>query len=349
MANLNIHIYPSPLTHESRILRITDALSQADVFDHIEVLGVSGPGLPDTEAIDARRTFIRCPRKLFRHSDGFVPKLVKTLEWSVRVLASMRGKKPDCINAHSLAVLPLCYLASRMTGARLVYDTHELETETTGYKGMRQRLGRLVERLLIHRCDAVFTVSDMIADWYETRYGIQRPTVVRNIPQFQAPKIPSSDRDAFRTKLSIPTEAVLFIYQGGFISGRGIERLLKIFGTLPTSHQLLCMGSGPLQDTVALAAERHGNIHLLPSVPPQQVLAYTGIADVGICLTDKSCLSHDFSLPNKIFEYMQAGLPFIVNPLAEQKRLVESQGCGWVASGDDHALRELLLEIGGGR
>lgn len=339
---VNIHVYPSPLTHESRILRITDALAQAGVFSCIEVVGVARADLPATEVLDGKRRLVRLPRKLFASSDGFVAKLLRTAEWSMRVLASLRGRRIACINAHSLAVLPLCVLAAMMTGARLVYDTHELETETSGYKGLRQKLGRFVEKLCIRRCDMVVCVSSSIADWYAKTYGLERPTVVRNIPQFCPPA--ARDLTALRQSMGLQSGRLAFIYQGGFIAGRGVERLLKVFIGLQ-QVDLVCMGSGPLQPMVAQAAELHANIHLVPPVPPQEVLGYTQAADVGICLTDNSCLSHYYSLPNKIFEYLHAGLPIIVNPLLEQKQMVEQHGCGWVAEEDDAAFSEMLLAI----
>lgn len=345
MASTNIHIYPSPLTHESRILRITDALAKAEIFDQIEIYGVSTRGLPDRQPVDAKRTFLRYPRKLFGTNDGFIAKVVKTLEWSGRILASLRGRKITCVNAHSLAVLPLCYLASRMTGARLIYDTHELETETTGYKGVRQKLGRMIEKRLITRCDDVFVVSDTIADWYANRYGIARPQVIRNIPQFSAGTSAPRVQSDLRGKMGVNPDDLLFVYQGGFIAGRGIERLLRVFAQMPANMHLMCMGSGPLRDQIAAAAAAQPNIHLLPPVAPHEVLGYTKVADVGICLTDNSCLSHYYSLPNKVFEYLHAGLPIIVNPLLEQQRIIEQQQCGWVAPENDEDLSAMLRGI----
>lgn len=345
MASTNIHIYPSPLTHESRILRITDALAKAEIFDQIEIYGVSAPGLPDRQSVDAKRTFLRYPRKLFGTSDGFVAKVIKTLEWSGRILASLRGRKIDCINAHSLAVLPLCYLASRMTGARLIYDTHELETETNTNKGVRQKLSRMIEKRLIGRCDDVFVVGDAIADWYVARYGIPRPHVTRNIPQHSASASESTAQSDLRQKMGLKPDDLLFIYQGGFIAGRGIERLLRVFARLPAGINLMCMGSGPLHDQIAAAAAAYSNIHLLPPVPPQEVLGYTKTADIGICLTENSCLSYYYSLPNKVFEYLHGGLPIVVTPLPEQQRIIEQHQCGWVAPENDAELIAMLCGI----
>lgn len=339
---MNVHVYPSPLTHESRILRITDALAEAGIFHAIEVIGVAYMDLAPREVVDAQRTLVRLPRKFFAKGDGLIAKFGRTLEWSIRVLIYLRGREVSCINAHSLAVLPLCVVACALTGSRLVYDTHELETETSGYKGLRKILGRLIERSLIHRCSMVFSVSDSIADWYVSTYAISRPIVVRNIPQFQPPI--GSDIPGLRARIGLSLDRPVFIYQGGFIAGRGVERLLRIFAMLP-EIDLVCMGSGPLQPLVAKAAGDYFNIYLIPPVPPHEVLIYSQAADAGICLTENSCLSHYYSLPNKIFEYLHAGLPILVNPLLEQKQLINRFGCGWVVPKDDTAFAHLLLSI----
>jgi glycosyltransferase involved in cell wall biosynthesis len=339
---LNVHVYPSNLTHESRILRITDALVAADIFDEVEVVGVARTDLPEREKIDDKRTLVRIERPDFNGFGPFLSKVMITLVWSLNVFGYLRKRRVGCVNAHSLAVLPLCVIVAYFSKAKLVYDTHELETETSGYKGIRQSLGRIIERTLIKRCDLVFVVSDSIADWYAKTYDIVRPTVVRNIPQFT---VFSGDlQKVQRTDIGVPADKLLFIYQGGFISGRGVERLLSNFSKLP-ELELVCMGSGPLQHLVEDAAANFTNIHYLPPVPPREVLAYTRVADVGICLTDNSCLSHYYSLPNKVFEYLHAGLPIIVNPLLEQTSLVREFDCGWMASERDADFIKMLSNL----
>jgi len=306
------------------------------------VIGVARPDLPQREAIDAHRTLVRLPRKLFAKRNSFIAKVVGTLEWSIRVLAYLRGRKLSCINAHSLAVLPLCVAACALTGARLVYDTHELETEASGRKGLHQKIGRWVESILIRRSDMVFTVSDSIAKWYACAYAILPPTVVRNIPQVQQPA--SLDLATLRKKMGLRPDRIVFIYQGGFLVGRGVERLLRVFAALP-EFDLVCMGSGPLQAVITQAAAEQPNIHLIPPVAPHEVLNYSRVADVGMCLTENSCLSYYYSLPNKLFEYLHAGLPVIVSPLLEQEQLVSEFRCGWVAPEDDTAFIKMLRKI----
>ncbi|ASC64859.1 glycoside hydrolase [Achromobacter denitrificans] len=343
MTRINAHLYPSDLLNESRIFRITDAMVKHGIVDKVEIIGVQKDGLPARESVDGNRTLVRLKRSIAPRSHGLLGKTARTIEWSVRALNYLRKRNFSYINAHSLPVLPLCFIASKLTGARLIYDTHELETETHSCRGIRQRLARLIERLLIKRCDGVFVVSDTIADWYAARYGIARPYVVRNIP---VPVGGEADRPVdLKEQLGIPPHHRLYLYQGGFLAGRGIERLLRVFATLPAEYHLALMGDGPLLDAVRAAAARTANIHFFPAVHPSDVLRHTRTADVGICSTESTCLSYHYSLPNKLFEYLHAGLPTIVSPLPEQVALLERFQCGWIVPADDEAFAKLLSTL----
>lgn len=337
---MNLHIYPSFLVNESRILRITEALADAGWFESIEVAGVASSDLPVVQHVDGKRLFRRFSR--YAHRDGLIGKTWATANWSAHIFRHYRAQRLIAINAHSLAVLPLSYALARSTGARLVYDTHELETETKGSRGIRRLVSRGIERLLISKCDAVFVVSPSIADWYSKTYDLPTPTVVRNIPQTKV-QGNQSGLD-LKAALGIPNDVVTFLYQGGLSRGRGLEHLLEVFEQTARGH-LVCMGSGPLEALVSEHAARNSRIHILPAVPPQQVLSVTRQADVGVCLTDDSCLSHRYSLPNKVFEYLHAGLPIIVNPHIEQERLVQHYNCGWIAPSSGTELANLLSSI----
>jgi glycosyltransferase involved in cell wall biosynthesis len=71
-------------------------------------------------------------------------------------------------------------------------------------------------------------------------------------------------------------------------------------------------------------------VHFQPAVPPGEVLRHTQGADVGIHGGENVCLSYYYSLPNKVFEYVLAGVPVLGNDWPEIRRLVVGEGCGWV-------------------
>ena len=339
---LNAHVYPSTLKHESRMLRVTRALAVSGQFSAIEMVGISSDGLPERYPLDMHRQIVRLPLSCGKTGTSDWSKVFRLLEWSLRLCLYFRHRPVACLNAHSLTALPACAVISHWHNALLIYDPHELETESTNSIGIRKVLAKVVERLLVQHCDAVFVVSDSIADWYQLRYGIPRPTVIRNFSESLATLSP--DRVERRSRLCLRNDAVTFIYQGGIMHGRGVERLLRLFARLP-QHDLLLLGDGPLTPLIQGAATKFPNIHHHPAVDPEVLLDYTRCADVGLCLTEAVCLSYAYSLPNKLFEYLAAGLPIVISDLPEQAQFVSARSCGWIAPSDDESLLALLGSI----
>jgi glycosyltransferase involved in cell wall biosynthesis len=230
-----------------------------------------------------------------------------------------------------------------MTGAPLIYDAHELETEAYGIGSFERRLSRWTERLLIRWVDRVVTVCDSIADWYEEEYGVELPDVVKNVPDWDLDLISSSD--TLRLQFRIPEDALIFLYQGGLSPGRGIHAALKAFGRLHPDRHLVLMGFGVLEDEIRKVSAASDYVHFREAVPPNELAEYTSSADIGLCLIEPVCLSNYFCLPNKLFEYIGSGIPVIVSDLPEQRALIEAYDCGWVVGDDENALGELLASI----
>ncbi len=115
--------------------------------------------------------------------------------------------------------------------------------------------------------------------------------------------------------------------------GRGVEGLLKAFAAQDDgAHVLVLMGYGELTPLAKEFAEKHANIFVHPAVPPEVVLEYTASADVGVAYIDNPSLNDRYCLPNKLFEYIMAGLPVLVNDAPEMKRLVNGREIGAVLS-----------------
>jgi glycosyltransferase involved in cell wall biosynthesis len=265
--------------------------------------------------------------------------MLRQLSWSRAVFSRYSDSDVPVINAHSVAVLPVCYLLSRRLGAKLIYDTHELETETSASTGLQRLIFKTIERMLIARCDAVFVVNQSIAHWYRQRYPGVRPVVIRNISDVED----SSPPVDLRAQLSVPPDQRLFVFIGSLVEGRNIPAILDAFAAPAVdAHVLFLGGGGELDSLVSEYCTRHSNIHRLPAVPPAKVVSHAAGCDVGLCLTEPSCLSHKLSLPNKAFEYTQAGLPFLFTDLPEVSRLLGPASIDWRV--DDPA-RNLMAVI----
>jgi len=341
---LNLHVYPSPLTHESRMLKETEAIASFASFDRVVLVGAAAQGLPDRAVIDARREVVRISRDAPPWLPGSAGKVFGVAVWTFRVLRRFRNEPLACINCHSLSTLPLGVLLKLRTRARLVYDPHELETEANGLAGPRRAMSKVVERALYRAADEVIVVGERISDWYHHAYGGRRPTVILNCP----PARESRRSSALREALGLPTDAMIFLYQGILGPGRGVELLLHAFANLDDPRKVLVfLGMGPLEREIAAIAARRANVRLHPAVPPLRLPEFTASADVGMCLIEDTCLSYRYCMPNKLFEYFAAGVPAVVSNLPEIAQVVASQDSGWVVPGwSASELRSIIGSIG---
>jgi glycosyltransferase involved in cell wall biosynthesis len=273
--------------------------------------------------------------------------------WRVIALGSIalgaRAERPDAVHANDIATLIPGWVAARLTGARLVYDTHEYAVGVPYRKAFWAWLAATLERLLIRRCDAVITVSDGIAERLQARYGLkERPTVVRNVPDLPPP----GEAPDLREEMGIG-EAPLVLHQGAVADGRGGENLIRAVSFTESAHVLFLGADGGYTEglrRLAVELDVDARTHFHPPVALTTLLSYTTQADVGVSLLQDSCENHRLALPNKLFEYLAAGLPVVVSDLPEMRRLVEERQVGWVTDpGDPAEIARVLAEATGAR
>src|SRR4051794_3411806 len=260
---------------------------------------------------------------------------VKTLDYARYARSALRQLRPGgpaLFVAHDLITLPVGWLARRRHGGRLVYDSHELYTEhDAGELGSRlaRRRWRALESRLIGDADRVITVCDSIADELTRRYGVPRPTVIRNVPRRPSRSARGLD---LRERLGIPPEPPVVLYLGGLTRNRGLEQLIAAAELLPDCAVVMLGPGLPgyLGRLEALVA-RHGvggRVHVLGPVEPDRVIATARSADVGVSLIQNVGLNNYYSLPNKLFEYVHAGLPVVASAFPELERVVVGRGIG---------------------
>lgn len=339
---LNLHIYPSPFTNETRILKIIRSLKAHGIFSNIQVMALRKANLPAYESLGEGLSVIRIAALFGTSVPNKIGMLIKFMGWYAAAFVALRGKAIACVNAHSLPVLPLSWLIAKWKGAKLIYDTHELETETLSSKGMRRVIARIIERVFIHHCDAVFVVSPSIADWYKERYGLQHVTVVRNVPPAFKQAAPTGK---LRAALGLSASDEVYLYQGLLSRGRGIEALMEAFVTLYAPKHLVFMGYGDLQPEICKMATLHENIHFHPAVCPDEIPDYTADASVGLALIENLCLSYYYCLPNKLFEYAACGVPILASDFPEMQSVIAKFDAGWAIMPEAQAIRNTIAAL----
>ena len=135
----------------------------------------------------------------------------------------------------------------------------------------------------------------------------------------------------FRESLGIRVDQQIFLYQGALSKGRGVEILLEAFSQLERDDNVVVfMGYGTLEKVILEKSRDWSTIFFHPAVSPDVLLNYTASADFGVCLIEDTCLSYRYCLPNKMFEYLMAGLPIMSSNLYEMERFVKNYKLGVV-------------------
>ena len=257
--------------------------------------------------------------------------ILKYLEFLYRVVRTYGNT--DIVHCNDLHTLPVGFFIKRFLNksVKIVYDAHEFEiNDRPNQSRFNIRIKYFLEKFLIRYADKIITVSNSIAVEYAKLYGIEKPALVLNAPPYKA--LPR--RNLFREAFGLSKQQTIFLYQGGLNHGRGIEIMLDAFAQTDPDKVLVCMGYGPLQALVEEKSVHCSNIHYHQAVAPDILLEYTASADFGILFYENNCLNHYYCSPNKIFEYLMAGIPVIVSNLYEMRRIVQNNRLGVVAEDD---------------
>jgi len=336
-----LHIVRNTVTHDSRVLKETGSILERFPEKKLVIAGFQGKDCLEQELIGERlvarwRLATRpLPKDLFSQS-------LKYIEWRHRLLNAYSHEPLQIIHCHDLEPLWIAVGLKMKTASKLIYDAHELETERNGSRGIRRALSRFQEKYLMPYVDHLITVSPSIRDWYAQRYPNKPISLVRNIPQVVGS---GSNSVELRKYLEIPAKALLFLYLGALNKGRGIEAILQGFEGPRIRHHVLFMGSGPFVSKIKSYSGRCRRIHYLPPVQPNEVISYARGADVGLCLTEDSCLSYRYSLPNKLFECLLSGLPVLASSLPDMTQIIRDYKGGWVIEPNATALLQFLEHL----
>ncbi len=254
--------------------------------------------------------------------------------FNLNVVRYAYGRPFRFVHSHDLNTLVAGYWISRIHGAKLVYDSHELYLDRNKAKKDSQWVKRLkmeVEKRLIRSADAVITVNDSIADILASRYRVEKPTVIMNIPVF--PEMAEMKQNGqLRKETGIPDQERILLYVGNITIHRGLENLLLAMAELPECF-LVLMGyaNDAYKARLMDFARTHGvenRFCFFGPVPSDQVVAYTSGADIGVAPIENACLSYYYCSPNKLFEYLAAGIPIIASDFPELGKIVHGFGVG---------------------
>ena len=321
-----LHLSHTDIATDSRILKCMAAAKDAGY-------SVTGIGVSDSGGVAAGMplsgVYVVSVRLL---SNGLsvisrhLANVVKPVEYILRVVGQGIRLKPSIIHCNDVSALPAATLLKILTGAALVYDAHELESDRNGLPRWAGRIVFTVERFLWRFVDGLIVVSPSIERWYLRAFCAKRSAVVLNSPH--VPTVDAYDNQYLRRTYRIPDGKPIFIYVGVIGSGRGITHIIEAFRGLEDVAHVVFLGYGEQIPDVKVAEKVYSNIHFHQRVDHADVVSIVRSAHGGLCLIEDVSLSDRLSLPNKLFEYAFAGIPVLASDFPEIRDVVSAYRLG---------------------
>lgn len=255
------------------------------------------------------------------------------LNYNCRLFIFLLFHKYDLAVANDLDTLSANYLAAKLKGKPLLYDSHELFTEVPEllHRPFVKKIWEKLEVLMLPKIQFSYTVSSKVADFYERKYGIKM-RLVRNFPILKTEPLVSEKQDAI-------------IYQGALNVDRGLEELIESMVELP-ELELWIAGSGDVEDELKNKVKQlklEEQIKFLGRLSFEELAKTTSKAKIGVSLEKKEALNYQYALPNKVFDYIHAGIPVLFSDLEEVKQVVERYEIGEVLI--SHDPKEIALQL----
>jgi glycosyltransferase involved in cell wall biosynthesis len=240
--------------------------------------------------------------------------------------------RPKIIHCHDTMVILAGVIIKFLTGAKLFYDAHELESNKNGQSRILSKGTLFLERLCWRNIDHFITVSPSIIRWYEQNLGDKPNTLILNSPSMDKDNIVSKNaankENYFHEKYQIPSDKLVFLYVGILGEGRGIDLIVDVFKKSSFMSHLVFLGYGKLSNDLKALSKKHINIHVHDAVAHDEVVDIAKSADVGLCLIQNVSLSDYYCLPNKLFEYCFAGIPILASNFPDILKVINQYKLG---------------------
>lgn len=248
-------------------------------------------------------------------------------EYNIRLFLFLLFHRANLLLSNDLDTILPTYFVSKLKGSIMIFDSHEYFTETPELvnRPKVQKVWKRIEGFVVPKLDEMITVCDSIADLFREKYGV-KCHVIRNIPPRKTLP-PKGDKSV----LGLPTDKHLLVLQGSGINiQRGAEELVQAMQYLDDSL-LMIIGGGDVLPILKLMVEQlqiTDRVRFFQRMPYQQMMSYTQLAELGFCLDKDTNLNYRFSLPNKLFDFIQAGVPIIASHLTEIEKIIRQYDLG---------------------
>ncbi len=319
--------------HDSRIVNLTNSLKK----DGCRVSVIS------FDWFISKEDYFRDDLRIFRLTKGKFS-LFFYINFAVTLLKELINTRADIYFAEDFYTLPFVTIIAKARRAKVYYNSRELYAFLGGLRKRPylQSIVKFIEKIFIRKADLVLTTGEMDSEFLEKFYSIKNTLVIRNIPLLQEP----SEKIDFRKIYGIGEEKVILLYQGVLLEGRGIPVIMRAMVSLPQTV-LVLLGDGEQKNNFKSMSEKlniSDRVIFAGTFSQTQLINYTAAADIGLSLIENISVSYYHALPNKLFEYIMAGLPVLCSNLPQMKKIVEEYRVGEAISIEDDKMVAAALK-----
>ncbi len=281
-----------------------------------------GRKLPDSITINRTYKTIRM-RLLFKR------KFLFYAEYNTRLFFKLLFLKKDILLSNDLDTLLPNFLISKIFHKKLVYDSHELFTEIAELtdRPIIRKIWFSIEKFIFPKLKNVYTVNQSIASFYHEKYKVN-VKIIRNI----APKLINKKVDINLADKIKGTRKMLILQGTGINMERGAEEAIQMMQYVENTILYIIGGGDIYEELKKLRTTLHleDKVIIMDKLPYDELMEYTKIADLGLSLDKATNLNYEYSLPNKVFDYIQAQTPMLVSNRKEVSQVVTKNQIGWV-------------------
>jgi len=277
---------------------------------------------------------IERPYKTYRMRLLFTKSFFFYAEYNIRLFLKLLFTKKDILLSNDLDTLFPNFLISSLFKKKLVYDSHELFTEVPElmHRPKVQKVWLRIEEFIFPKLKNVITVNQVIADVYLKKYQVP-VEVIRNISK----KLPAFVPDQNLANKVKDSRKMLILQGSGINKDRGAEEAVEMMQYLE-GFLLVIVGGGDVFEDLKLIISRlqiQEKVLIVGKLPYHELLEYTKIADLGLSLDKGTNLNYEYSLPNKVFDYIQCQIPLFVSNRRVVAKLVKDNEIGTVFTAHD--------------
>lgn len=300
------------LNYDQRMQRICTSLAQHEY--QVLLIGRRWP---------CSRPLIPQVYRQYRLSCFFTKGKLFYLEYNLRLFAFLLFRSFDAYGAIDLDTAFPFFIKAKISGKPFIYDAHEYfpEVPEVARRAYIKKIWTWLEQFIVSRTCFAYTVNYSLAALFKHKYRVPF-AVIRNCTWLEPESV----------AVPIPSEKFL-LYQGAVNEGRGLETLLRAMPAV--DMKLVICGKGDRLDYLRHLSRELNISHKVDFkgyLLPDELKLLTRQAFLGINLLEDQGMSYYYSLGNKFFDYLHAGIPQLIVNFPEYQRLNETYGVGQVVA-----------------